>query len=81
MQSHIISIGNSKGIRLPATLLRQCNITDEVELLAGRDEIIIRPVIKTTRADWAKAFSLMHERGEDKLLIDDGLDMEEWEWK
>lgn len=81
MQSHIIPIGNSKGIRLPATLLRQCNITDEVELLAGKDEIIIRPIQKSPRADWAEAFSLMHERGDDVLLIDDGLELEEWEWK
>jgi antitoxin MazE len=81
MQSHIISIGNSKGVRLPATLLRQCNITDEVELVAGSNEIIIRPVTKSPRAEWGKAFALMHERGEDILLIDDALDMEEWEWK
>ena len=81
MQSHIIPIGNSKGIRLPAALLRQCNITDEVELLAGKDEIIIRPVFKSPRANWAEAFSLMHERGEDTLIIEDGLDLEEWEWK
>ncbi|NVO00216.1 MAG: AbrB/MazE/SpoVT family DNA-binding domain-containing protein [Geobacteraceae bacterium] len=81
MQSHIIPIGNSKGIRLPATLLRQCNIIDEVELLAGKDEIIIRPVQKAPRAGWGEAFALMHERGEDSLLIDDGLDLEDWEWK
>lgn len=81
MLSHIISIGNSKGIRLPATLLRQCNIADEVELLAGSNEIIIRPVAKSPRAEWGKAFALMRERGEDSLLIDDALDVEEWEWK
>lgn len=81
MQSHIIPIGNSKGIRLPATLLRQCNITDEVELLAGKDEIIIRPVQKAPRAGWGEAFELMHKRGEDSLLIDDGLELEDWEWK
>ena len=28
------------------------------------------------RKGWDKAFALMHERGEDALLIDDGLDLE-----
>ncbi len=30
------------------------------------------------RKGWAKAFALMHERGEDALLIDDGLDLDKW---
>ncbi len=28
------------------------------------------------RKGWDKAFALMHERGEDALLIDDGVDLE-----
>ena len=81
MHAHIISIGNSKGIRLPATLLRQCNIRDEVELIAGKDEIVIRPLAAPPRSGWSEAFAAMHERGEDALLIDDAMDLEEWEWR
>jgi len=80
MLAQLISIGNSKGIRIPASLLRQFNIREEVELVSGKDEIIIRPVVKQPRKGWDNAFSLMHERGEDSLLIDDSLDLEEWEW-
>lgn len=32
--------------------------------------------MKIPRKGWDKAFALMHERGEDALLIDDGLDLE-----
>lgn len=81
MHAHIISIGNSKGIRLPATLLRQCNIRDEVELLAGKDEIVIRPLAKAPRSGWGEAFAAMHEGGDDALLIDDGMDIGDWEWR
>jgi len=80
MLAHLVSIGNSKGIRIPATLLRQYDIHEEVELLPGKDEIIIRPVSRKPREGWDKAFALMHDRGEDELLIDDALDTEEWEW-
>jgi antitoxin MazE len=81
MLTHVISIGNSKGIRLPASLLRQYNIHEEVELLAGKDEIIIRPLRKKPRDGWSEAFADMHTRGDDELVIDDDLDLEAWEWK
>ena len=81
MLAHVISIGNSKGIRIPATLLRQYNINDEVELLPGKDEIIIRPPARKPREGWNEAFVAMHACGEDELLIDDALELEAWEWK
>ena len=81
MHAHLISIGNSKGIRIPSALLRQYNMQDEVEICPGKDEIIIRPVVRTPREGWGSAFAVMHENGDDALLIDDALDMETWEWK
>ncbi len=81
MLTHLVSIGNSRGIRIPATLLRQYNINEEVELLPGKDEIIIRPITRKPREGWSEAFAAMHERGEDEPLIDDALEPEGWEWK
>ena len=81
MLTNVVSIGNSKGIRLPAALLRQCNIRDEVELVAGEDEIIIRPVFRQARSGWDEAFAAMHARGEDLLLMEEDLDSQEWEWR
>ncbi|HPX61027.1 MAG TPA: AbrB/MazE/SpoVT family DNA-binding domain-containing protein [Deltaproteobacteria bacterium] len=80
MFAQLVSIGNSKGLRIPATLLRQYGLSDTVELLPGNDEIIIRPVHSKPREGWDQAFSAMHATGEDQLLIDDGLDQENWEW-
>ncbi|MDD2853508.1 MAG: AbrB/MazE/SpoVT family DNA-binding domain-containing protein [Desulfuromonadaceae bacterium] len=80
MLTHLVSIGNSKGVRIPATLLRQYNIKEEVELLPGIDEIVLRPVSRKPREGWDMAFAMLHERGEDRLILDDSLDLEEWEW-
>ena len=76
----IIAIGNSKGIRIPATLLRQYHIRDQVEIIPGTDEILIRPVLRKPREGWGEALAGMHADGGDTLLIDDMLDPEEIEW-
>lgn len=81
MHAHLVSIGNSKGIRIPAALLRQYNMQDEVEICPGKDEIIIRPISRTPREGWDSAFAAMHANGDDALLIDDALDLETWEWR
>ena len=39
----IISIGNSKGIRLTKTFLEKYNITDKVELILEKNHIILKP--------------------------------------
>ena len=81
MQMDIIKIGNSKGIRLPQTVLKQCGIESKVELEIQDDCIIIKPV-KTPRQGWAEAFKLMHKNNEDTLLIPEELDdemLEAWD--
>ncbi len=81
MHAQLISVGNSKGIRIPSALLRQYNILDEVELCPGKDEIIIRPLPRKSRQGWDDAFARMHSTGDETQLMDDGLDLEAWEWK
>ncbi len=82
MKTHIISIGNSRGIRIPKAILEQCRIEKDVELELEDDKIIIRPLKKTPRKSWAQSFQKMKSFQDDRLLIDDRLDMDEkdWEW-
>ncbi len=70
MQIPVISVGNSKGIRLNKMLLQRYNIVDMVELVMEDDCIIIRPV-KKVREGWDEAFQSMRENGDDALLIPD----------
>ncbi len=78
MEVSVISIGNSKGIRLPKTLIEKYNIKDMVELTLEKGYITIslRPHPgKTGR----KHLKKMHENGDDKPLIPDVFDDENWE--
>lgn len=82
MKTTIVQIGNSKGIRLPKVLLHECNMQDSVEIEKKGDKLIISPLKSRPREGWDKEFSLMHERGEDALLLDEGVEeMESFEWK
>jgi len=81
MDISIVKIGNSKGIRLSKTLLEKYNIRDKVELILEKGYIILKPKTEP-RKDWDKAFQSMHEKGEDKLLMNDVFDDENFEeWK
>ena len=80
MDVSVISIGNSKGIRLAKTLIEKYNITDKVELILEKGYIILKPV-SGPRAGWEKAFKKMHENGDDNLLVNDVFDDENFdEW-
>lgn len=85
MKTRIVPIGNSQGIRIPKPLLEQTGLSGEVEISAENDTLLIRPV-KKPRADWAKAFQEMAERGDDAPL--DAMtpslsewDEGEWQWR
>jgi antitoxin MazE len=85
MRAHIIRVGNSKGVRIPKTLLAQTGLAGEVEITASKNALVIRPVVRP-RAGWGEAFAAMAQRGDDRLLegaapLDHSFDEEEWEWK
>ena len=82
MKSHIVPIGNSRGVRIPRALLQLCHIYDAVTLSVKGEALIIRPVKHRPRADWDTAFQQMHEHREDHALIEDRLDLNiaPWEW-
>lgn len=80
MQISVISIGNSKGIRLGKALLERYNIKDAVELILEKGYIILKPT-SAPRKGWEKAFKKMHENGDDRLSMSDIFEdenLEEW---
>ncbi len=80
MEISVINIGNSKGIRLPKSILEQYNITDTLELILEKGKIILMPKAKP-RKGWGQAFKEMHLNGDDKLLVNDVFDdekLDEW---
>ncbi|MGE3978103.1 MAG: AbrB/MazE/SpoVT family DNA-binding domain-containing protein [Nitrospira sp.] len=83
MKAHIVRIGNSKGIRLPKTLLQEAQLEDEVELQAEPGRILISKSAQP-RAGWPDAARRMRAKGEDGLLdppTTTRFDKEDWKWR
>ena len=84
MRAKLVGIGNSRGIRIPKTLLEQGQFRDEVEMELMDGCLIIRPAV-SARSGWDEAFRQMHEHGADALLDEESpmgtaWDAMEWEW-
>jgi antitoxin MazE len=81
MEVSIIKIGNSKGFRISKSILERYNITDKLEMILEKGQIVLRPV-SAPRKGWNKAFKDMHKNGDDELLMDDLFEDENLdEWK
>ena len=80
METSIIKIGNSKGLRLSKAILEKYNIKDKVELILEKGQIILKP-IALPRKNWEKEFRKMSKNGDDKLLMNDIFEdeyLDEW---
>ena len=78
MEASIIKIGNSKGLRLSKTILDKYNIKDKVEIILEAGQIVLKP-IETPRRNWEKAFEKMSKEGDDKMLMNDDFNDENFE--
>jgi len=82
MRTHLIRVGNSRGVRLPKTLIEEAGLTDAVEIRV-RDGTIVIAGVARARSGWAEAAQRMRERDEDDLLdpyTSTRFDEKEWKW-
>ncbi|MCP5061833.1 MAG: AbrB/MazE/SpoVT family DNA-binding domain-containing protein [Ignavibacteriae bacterium] len=85
MITKVIRIGNSRGIRIPKSIIEQSGINNEVELVVKNDRIIIKSV-SSKRQNWDSVFKEMAKNKDDILLDENSLskqnswDKEEWVW-
>ncbi len=85
MITKVVKIGNSRGIRIPKSIIDQSGIKNEVELEVKDDKIIIKS-LSEVRKNWNLAFQKMSENNDDLLLDENTLtdqsswDKEEWTW-
>jgi len=82
MKTRLVRIGNSRGVRLPKTIIVQAGLTEEVEL-GVRDGAVVITRSTSTRSGWAAAASQIRQRDEDRLLdtpTPTRFDEKEWEW-
>jgi antitoxin MazE len=81
-KTHIIRIGNSRGVRIPKIWLKQLHLDKEVEMSVQADRLIIRSA-RQPRQGWEEQFQAMHEQGDDQPLDEfppTSWDKQEWKW-
>lgn len=84
MKSRLISVGNSRGLRIPKALLEEAGLKDEIEISVKNGQLLITS-IEEPRKGWSLEFAKMAERKDD-LLLDQVLpesttwDDSEWQW-
>ena len=78
MKATIIRIGNSRGIRIPKSLLEQTGLEGQVDLRCEGKSIVIEP-LQHPREGWGDAFREMAANGDDQLLDADVLPQTAWE--
>lgn len=85
MKIKVVKIGNSRGIRIPKSIIHESGLKNEVELEVSDGQIIIKP-ISENRESWDTAFKKMASKKDDILLDSESIpsqtkwDQEEWEW-
>ncbi len=72
MKIPLIRIGNSKGIRIPQSLIKQCDLSDDVNIEVKNKSIIITSIRKP-RNQWQE---VTHN-----AVLKNNISMsEEWKW-
>ena len=81
MITKIVPIGNSKGIRIPNHIIKLLHIDNNIDMIVdeNKEEIILRP-IKKSREGWDIHFKEMNKNGEDELIINDSIDLDNNDW-
>jgi antitoxin MazE len=74
MQVSLIDIGTSKGIRIPASILKMFNKPNAFDLHV-KDNAIVLDVVDNPRDGWEEKF----KNSDNTLLIEDNLDLKEWD--
>jgi len=83
MNAKIIQIGNSKGIRLPKSIIVDYKLEDELQIELREDYIVLKPVVKDPRAGWEEIYKNAANKltKEEKIWLNfkDSIP-EEWTW-
>jgi len=82
IRANLVRIGNSRGIRIPKSLIDECHLGDSVELSVVDGALVVRAT-SAPRQNWDAAFKQMADTGDDVLLHPDTpteFDATEWQW-
>jgi antitoxin MazE len=80
MKAHVVRIGNSRGIRIPKSVIEQCQLHGAVDLIVQQGQLVVRSAAKA-RVGWDQAFEQMHRLGDDQLTDHDTPSTSQWDRK
>ena len=66
MHVSLVRIGNSRGVRLPKTVIEAAGLKDDLDLEVRDGAVVIRNA-QTRRHAWAEAAAACHAAGQDAL--------------
>lgn len=83
MKVNLVSIGNSKGVRIPASVIKECGLGNELEMRVENGVVVLAPA-RGVRDGWGAAFEKMAAAGDDAPVITEAVendfDTEDWTW-
>jgi antitoxin MazE len=79
MKAAIIKIGNSKGMRIPKSILEQCGFSDKAEIYTEGNKLIIVPL--KARDGWEDSFKhYIPEKKQESFISNNWDNDKEWQW-
>jgi antitoxin MazE len=79
MRTQIVPIGNSRGIRIPKTVLSELQLEDEVELSVEGNVLVVRRA-RRPREGWETAIARAGDQGLLNPETPTEFDDREWQW-
>jgi antitoxin MazE len=83
VKARLVRIGNSRGIRIPKTVVEQAGLKETVELEIRKGVLLVRSA-KLPREGWEEQFRAMAGRGDDAPVWVEAPSLTSWderEWK
>lgn len=79
MQTTLRKIGNSRGVIIPASIIEQLQIENEVEIDIKNGALILKPS-KTLRKGWFDNYNAKKDVAPLIEMTDLASEQEDWEW-
>jgi antitoxin MazE len=84
MKANLIQIGNSKGIRIPKSLIEQYQLEGKIELIPSQTGLLIT-ASERPRSSWEDSFKKAEPGRKDAdglawRSVSNKFDKEEWTW-
>ncbi len=79
MRTHLRKIGNSRGVLIPATMLAELGVSDEVEIHLEGQRLVVEPV-RQPRSHWFDGYDANRDDAVWGDLVEGEAGEDEWQW-